>query len=126
MAEFEYPRELRLLTGADFKRVFDKAIYKVSDQHLLILARPSQTDHPRLGFVISKKNVRLAVNRNRVKRIIRESFRLNRQDLPASDLVILARKGIDQLDNEAIHRLISRSWSRLSKQAAKAQQTAKE
>jgi len=126
MAEFEYPRELRLLTGADFKRVFDKATYKVSDQHLLILARPSETSHPRLGFVISKKNVRLAVNRNRVKRIIRESFRLNRQILPACDLVILARKGVDQLDNEAIHRLISKSWNRLSKKADKAKPTAKE
>lgn len=126
MAEYEYPRESRLLTGADFKRVFDKAIYKVSDQNLLILARPSQTDQPRLGFVISKKNVRLAVNRNRVKRIIRESFRLNRHELPACDLVILARKGIDQLENEAIHRLISKSWSRLSKKADKAKQTAKE
>jgi len=124
MAEFEYPREARLLTGSDFKRVFDKAIYKVSDQNLLILARPSLTEQPRLGFVISKKNVRHAVNRNRVKRIIRESFRLNRQNLPACDLVILARKGVDQLDNEAIHRLISKSWSRLIKKADKAKPTA--
>ena len=125
MAEFEYPRESRLLTGADFKRVFDKAIYKVSDQNLLILARPNQSDHPRLGFVISKKNVRLAVNRNRVKRIIRESFRLNQQHLPPCDLVILARKGVDQLENDAIHRLISKSWVRLNKKADKAKQSSK-
>lgn len=120
MAEFEYPRELRLLNGGDFKRVFDKAIFKISDQNLLILARPSQSDHPRIGFVISKKNVRRAVNRNRVKRIIRESFRLNQQTLPPCDLVILARKGIDQLENSEIHSLISKCWFRLNKKVSKA------
>jgi ribonuclease P protein component len=120
MAEFEYPRDLRLLTGSDFKRVFDKAIYKVSDPNLLILSRPNETGHARIGFVISKKNVRLAVNRNRVKRIIRESFRLNQHNLPSCDIVILARKGVDKLEREDIHSLISKCWVRLNKKATKA------
>jgi len=121
MAEFEYPRPLRLLTGGEFKRVFDKADFKISDSNLLILARHNDTEHPRIGFVFSKKNIRRAVNRNRVRRIIRESFRLNKHQLPNVDLVILARRGIDQLENEDIHSLISKSWKRLNKQALKAQ-----
>lgn len=120
MAEFGYPRRLRLLTGNEFKRVFDKADLKISDNNLLILARRSQSDHSRIGFVISKKNVRRAVNRNRVRRIIRESFRLNQHNLPPYDLVILARKGIGEIENEAIQRLISKSWNRLNKKADKA------
>ena len=117
MEKFKYPREVRLLTGGDFQHVFDNATLKVPDQHLLILARPSSLDHPRIGFVISKKNVRLAVQRNRVRRIIRESFRLKQHDLPNVDIVILARKGLGDISNEDVHSLIRRSWSRLIKKA---------
>ncbi len=117
MNEFSYPRQLRLLTGGDFKQVFSRASLKVADQHLLILACPNDLDHSRIGFVLSKKNIRLAVNRNRVRRIIRESFRLNQLHLPNVDIVILARKGLGDLDNEQVHTLIKRSWSRLIKKA---------
>ncbi|EXJ10033.1 MULTISPECIES: ribonuclease P protein component [Nitrincola] len=118
MAEFGYPRQLRLLTGGDFKQVFDRASLKVSDPSLLILANPNQLGHPRIGFVISKKNVRRAVKRNRIRRIIRESFRLQQHDLPAIDMVILARKGLDTLSNEEIVALINRSWSKLKRKAS--------
>ncbi|MBV1790373.1 ribonuclease P protein component [Marinobacterium sp. D7] len=120
MAEFEYPRQLRLLTGGDFKRVFDKAVFKVSEQPLLILSSPNNLEHPRIGFVISKKNIRRAVKRNRVRRIIRESFRLHQHQLPNVDIVILARRGLDQLENPELHKMIERCWSRLIKKAQKA------
>jgi ribonuclease P protein component len=42
----------------------------------------------RLGMVIGKKLLRRAVDRNRVKRCIRECFRLRRADLPACDLIV--------------------------------------
>ncbi|WP_409524366.1 ribonuclease P protein component [Nitrincola sp. MINF-07-Sa-05] len=121
MADFGYPRQLRLLTGGDFKRVFDGAVLKVSEQPLLILASPNDLDHPRIGFVISKKNIRRAVKRNRVRRIIRESFRLNQHNLPNIDMVILARKDLDKLDNVALFQLMNRNWARLSKKASKIQ-----
>ncbi|SEG84546.1 ribonuclease P protein component [Marinobacterium lutimaris] len=120
MADFDYPRQLRLLTGRDFKRVFDNAAFKVSEQPLLILSSPNDLGHPRIGFVISKKNIRRAVKRNRVRRIIRESFRLHQHELPAVDIVILARRGLDTLDNPELHRMIERCWSRLIKKAQKA------
>ena len=119
MTDFRYPRQLRLLTGGDFKRVFDRAVVKVPDQHLLILARPNDLGHPRIGFVISKKNVRRAVQRNRVRRIIRDSFRLHQHQLPALDMIILARKGLDGLENPDLHALIKRCWTRASKKARK-------
>jgi ribonuclease P protein component len=119
MTDFRYPRQLRLLTGGDFKRVFDSAVVKVPDQHLLILARPNDLGHPRIGFVISKKNVRRAVQRNRVRRIIRDSFRLHQHQLPALDMIILARKGLDSLENPDLHALIKRCWTRAGKKARK-------
>ncbi|EAR62568.1 ribonuclease P protein component [Neptuniibacter caesariensis] len=123
MTEFRFPRRLRLLTGRDFQFVFDDAQLKVPDQPLLILARPNNLGQPRLGFVISKKNVRQAVKRNRVRRIIRESFRLNQHSLPSVDIIILARKGIGEMENEAIHKLMKKSWSRLKNKSKKLKQT---
>jgi ribonuclease P protein component len=67
MTKHEYPRQLRLLTAGDFKYVFDDASVKAHDQRVLILARPNGLDHPRIGFVISKKNIRRAVKRNLVR-----------------------------------------------------------
>lgn len=119
MTEFGFPRQLRLLTAGEFKSVFDDVILKVPDQRILILARPNGLDHPRLGFVISKKNVRRAVKRNHVRRIIRESFRLNQQQLPSVDMVILARSGLGDLSADELHRLTKKCWTRLNKKAKK-------
>lgn len=114
-----YPRELRLLSGGDFQKVFDAVEIKVPDQRILILSRANGLDHPRIGFIISKKNIRRAVKRNLVRRIIRESFRLNQDNLPAHDMIIMVRKGAGDIDSQALHRLATKSWSRLSNKAKK-------
>ncbi len=123
MTEFSYPRRLRLLTGRDFQSVFDDVQLKVPDQPLLILSRPNDLGHARIGFVISKKNVRQAVKRNRVRRIIRESFRHNQHNLPAVDIIILARKGLGEMENENVHKLMKKCWSRLNNKSRKLKKT---
>ncbi|MFC6670613.1 ribonuclease P protein component [Marinobacterium aestuariivivens] len=60
------------------------------------------------------------MKRNRIRRIIRESFRLNQHKLPPVDLVILARKGLDELEPEELHQLMNKCWSRLKHKAKKA------
>jgi ribonuclease P protein component len=122
MTEFDFSRQRRLLTAGDYRRVFEQAAFKVSDQHLLILARPSVHDHSRLGLVIAKKGIKLAVHRNRIKRIVRDSFRTlctqtNEFPLPL-DIVILSRKGLGEIENDAMHQLISKQWTRLRKKIA--------
>jgi ribonuclease P protein component len=122
MTNFDFPRHRRLLNAGDYRRVFDQAEYKVSDQHLLILARPSLQNQSRLGLVISKKGIKLAVHRNRVKRIMRDSFRnfctLTNEFSQPLDIVILSRKGLGELNNEAVHRLMHKQWSRLRKKSS--------
>lgn len=121
MTELDYPRQLRLLTGKDFQQVFDNVELKVPDRNILLLATPNGLGHARLGFVISKKNVRHAVKRNRVRRIMRESFRLNQHNLPAVDILVMARQGLGEVDKEDLHRLAKKCWSRLRKKAKQAQ-----
>lgn len=111
--------EYRLLTPGQFKLVFDGATRKASGPYVLLLARPNDLGHPRLGLVIAKKSVKRAVDRNRVKRIARESFRLNKPELGNLDIVVLARKGLGELDNAALHEMYRGMWRKLAKSADK-------
>ena len=110
---FAFSKYLRLLNASDYKAVFDDAPFRASNQHLLVLSKPNQKPQPRLGLVIAKKNVRLAVQRNRIKRILRESFRLNQHQLPCLDFVVLARRNLDSLDNQQLHELFHKQWQKI-------------
>jgi ribonuclease P protein component len=98
--------------------VFDRALYKVGHQHFLILANCNQLGHPRLGLVIGKKNIRQAVHRNRVKRVVRETFRLNLPLLDSLDIIFLARKGFDTLQPSQQTRIMRDTWQRLAAKVA--------
>ncbi len=113
MNTFEFPRSVRLLSPGDFSQVFNNTEFKASNRYLLILATPNKNDVSRLGFVIAKKHVKHAVQRNRIKRIIRESFRLNQHKMANNDFVILARPGISDLENGEIREMIDGLWFKL-------------
>ncbi len=118
-----FGREKRLLTPQQFKAVFDSASNKVSGKSVLLLARNNQLEHPRLGLVIGKKSVKLAVERNRIKRQIRESFRHNQELLNGVDIVIVARRGIADLSNIELRQQFDKMWKRLARQCQTALQT---
>jgi len=109
-----FPRARRLLTSHDFSRVFGGDNHRASTRYALLLAKSSASDHSRLGLVIAKKNIRLANQRNRVKRVIREFFRCHP---PAKhlDLVFLARKGLGDLSNDQIRSQLQELWRKLDK-----------
>ena len=119
MTNQAFGKSLRLLNAHDYKTVFDDAQVKVSNPQVLFLSHLNGLSGPRLGLVIAKKNVRHAVQRNRIKRIIRDTFRLNQQSLAGLDIVVLARRGIDQLDNPTLQQLFNDLWKQLQKRAQK-------
>ena len=79
-----------------------------------MLARSNQLDNARLGLAIAKKHVKLAVDRNRIKRVIRESFRYNRQQISGLDLVVLGRAGTASLTNKQLFSSLESHWKRLA------------
>lgn len=123
MAGHAFPKSLRLLQSSDFKPVFDHAPFRASHQYFLILARPNSFNCPRLGLVIAKKNIRLAVERNRLKRLIRESFRHQQQYLTGLDVIVLARKGMDEMGNSVITEQLALQWQRLVRRVNKQMST---
>ncbi|QLC73072.1 ribonuclease P protein component [Pseudomonas sp. LPB0260] len=110
-----FGREKRLLTPRQFKAVFDSPSGKAPGRNVLLLARNNELDHPRLGLVIGKKSVKLAVERNRLKRQIRESFRLNQDNLAGWDIVVVARKGLGDLQNAELAQQFGKLWKRLAR-----------
>jgi len=75
-----------------------------------MLVASNDLDYPRLGLVVARKNVRLAVRRNRIKRVVRETFRQEQPRLGGIDIVFLARKEIDTLSDEALYLLLREKW----------------
>lgn len=110
-----FPRARRLLNASDYSRVFDQADAKASHKYLLLLARQNSGAEHRLGLVIAKKNVRLAVQRNRIKRIAREFFRALPPAAISLDVVLLTRRGIDQLDNAELSTILQQQWQKLGR-----------
>jgi len=116
-SEFAFPRQSRLLNAADYSPVFSDAEYKVSNRQFLLLARSNTLGRSRIGLVIAKKHVPLAVQRNRIKRLLRTAFRLNQQALGTLDIVVLARNKPAELDNKTLTHQINKLWSDLARKS---------
>lgn len=101
MAEHSFPKTARLLNADDFQAVFNQSRFKVSCKQFLLLAIPNSGTCSRLGLVVAKKNVARAVQRNRIKRIVRQWFRYT-SFTENIDLVVLVRKDTDKLGNHQL------------------------
>ncbi len=68
----------------------------------------------RLGLAVAKKNAKLAVQRNRIKRIIRESFRMHQTTIPAVDIVVMIRPAVVKADNKTLFAELGELWQKLN------------
>ncbi|MBS3954534.1 MAG: ribonuclease P protein component [Methylomicrobium sp.] len=107
-----FPPYLRLRKPAEYKKVFANPV-KSSDSYFTLLAISNLTDSPRLGLAIAKKNIKRAVDRNRLKRTVRESFRMQQHKLSNIDIVVLARKSAVDVSPDVLRKSLEKHWLRL-------------
>ncbi|MBT4162928.1 MAG: ribonuclease P protein component [Gammaproteobacteria bacterium] len=94
MPDYSFPTSRRLCSSEEFDTVFQDREYVVRHACFLFLAKINEQGFNRLGLVIAKKNVHLAVDRNRIKRKVREAFRQMPVIGDGVDIVVLARPGV--------------------------------
>jgi len=127
------PRTAILKKPTEFKRVFSKPVVS-SDRCFKILARVNGLGYARLGMAVSRQVDKRAVGRNRIKRVIRESFRhywkneemagaipekkgtAEPETRPYFDVVVLPRKQCATICNRQLFRSLQGHWSRLEGQ----------
>ncbi|MEM6513998.1 MAG: ribonuclease P protein component [Pseudomonadota bacterium] len=105
-----FRRNSRLLNAAAYGRVFDGA-KRSRDTWFTVLYR-SHSDNPaRLGLAVSKKHCRQAVDRNRIKRLVRESFRQNQHELAGMDIVVLNKPATHRATRQQLRSSLEKHWT---------------
>lgn len=125
MKDQRFPKSARLLTPSDFNQVMENADVKSGQPKFLMLATATGKPSARLGFIVSKKRVKLAVQRNRIKRCLRETFRQVQHELPSFDVVFLAKSHLAELSNEELQLSSKNAFLHLSKRYRKLKESVK-
>ncbi len=106
--------KMKIRTAADFQRVF-KQRKKIHSTHFTFYYYKNELDYLRFGVITSKRNVRLSVNRNRIRRIVKETMRTNQYLLPGLDVVIVANPQGEQAHNQELQQCLAMLIARLIK-----------
>ena len=115
MTPARFPRARRIASTRDFDRVYELK-QRVGDNHLLIFAAPNLVPTTRIGLSVSRKHGNSVV-RHRIKRLLREAYRLEQHELPEGlDLVLIPRLGaVSSVDDyrRSLSKLVPRLARRL-------------
>jgi ribonuclease P protein component len=115
----KFSRQSRLLKPAQFKLVFQQAV-RSGDDCFRILARTNGLQRHRLGMAVSKKACAGAVGRNRIKRVVRESFRHRMAGCVTDkslDIVVLPTSSATDQSNKRLDESLAAHWQRLIRKA---------
>jgi ribonuclease P protein component len=105
-----FPREYRLTEKRQFDAVLSARTIQLRSGSFRLYATANNEAGARLGLIVGKRQLKRAVDRNRVKRMLRETFRLNRAILPAYDIVVQLA---DRPRGESVSEEAASVWPRL-------------
>lgn len=111
------PAQRRLRRKSDFEAAYARG-RRFGDGFFAVTAKPNGIDGPRLGLAVSVKNAGSAVERNRLRRTIRESFRLHQHQLPAVDLIVSARGRARDAAGAELRASLIALWKKVTEQCA--------
>ncbi|MBZ0223616.1 MAG: ribonuclease P protein component [Dokdonella sp.] len=112
-APARFPRSARLLSAADFAALRSGS-RRLSGRCYTAQCKPANGPGARLGLAVSRRVSKLAVERNRIKRIARDSFRRHRHLLGARDILLIANPSAAEADNASLHAELDQLWQRIA------------
>lgn len=112
-----FPPERRLRRKAEFDATYAEG-RRFGDGFFGIVARANAVAGPRLGLAVATKVAGSSVERNRIRRLIRESFRLRQRQLPALDIVVSARARVRGARNAQLTASLDILWDKVREQCA--------
>jgi ribonuclease P protein component len=112
-----FPAQRRLRRKSDFESVYARG-RRFGDGFFAVTVSPNQTGGARLGLAVATKAAGNSVQRNRLRRIIRESFRLRQHQLPAVDAVVSARTAARAARNAELRASLNGLWDTVKEQCA--------
>jgi ribonuclease P protein component len=122
MPDQRFPKEMRLRSRTDFRRVYERKCW-AGDSLVRIAGELGELSHARIGLSVGRV-VGNAVRRNRWKRLLREAFRLSRQKLPPGlDFIVVPRENVKPELRPLMESLVNLTWrvaKRLKKEASQA------
>lgn len=104
-----FARTHRITQAADFRRAFATGCRSAAGP-LVLISIPNGLAHARLGLAVSKRHVRRAIDRNRIKRLTREMFRTHAAAVAGRDVVLLIRSTMDGWDNARFRAALIALW----------------
>lgn len=108
-----FPKQRRLLKNKEFLCVF-RGGHRLSCSSFTFLIKENQSPDIRLGVVVPKKQIKRACQRNYVKRVIRDAFRVHWQhDAIGLDIIVSVRKSFLENSKENIGRLLEKQWKKV-------------
>jgi ribonuclease P protein component len=108
-----FSKQQRLDQPSQYKALFDSPDYRFSNRAFLMLAKNNPLGFARLGLVTSKKKAKRAVDRNLVKRLTRESFRLRQHQLNSLDVLVLLRSFPTESSRQELRAQLEELWAKL-------------
>ena len=110
-SRYRLKKHNRLLDARQYGRVFEKAA-RSRDKWFTVLSRDNKKEVARLGLAIARKHCRQATSRNRLKRLVRESFRQNQHKLAGLDVVVINHPAAAGAANRELFASLDGHWER--------------
>jgi ribonuclease P protein component len=99
----------KLRTAAEFERA-RRGPDRLADVLFVVQATKNDSGQARLGMAVGLRATGSAVRRNRLRRLIRESFRMHREALPSVDVLVTARAAAAKATNPEVFASLAQFW----------------
>lgn len=117
MKTFGFPKALRVTKTDDFSSVFSLR-KRIGAEFIVLHYQPTTHSSPRLGVIVGKKQSKSAVQRNYMKRVLREIFRQHQQQLPSADILVRVQKPFTRADFIVVQQEFITLGKKLTKKLA--------